>query len=193
MATNKFRFKKANLSLELILSSALGLCVLFLVLGLFGNNLKDMFDHGNMNNLFNNKAEATSYSKWGKNYSNSQVEVAVVAEQGLSAYHDNAQKTIESLAKLPVLTDEQKISLAEALTVYGESGSKAPDEEISQYNNLKNSNQIKIDFGNCTTRVLSIDKKYNWSNDNSSLNYNSNNEKARIQNVIAIHAKFKNS
>lgn len=97
------RRKKASISMEMLLSIILAVGVLFLVLGLFNNNLKDMTAHGGLNNLFR-KSSATAYEQGAafrqdssKSYTNSQVNVKIVAEQGLQWYMDNTQAGIDSL------------------------------------------------------------------------------------------------
>lgn len=111
--------KNAELTVEIGLSLALTVVALFLVLGLFSQNLKSMVDASGMKkNLFNKTTIAkTTYDNHSVDYTASQVNVEVVADQGLDWYLTNAQATIDKYKDSTNLTEAQIEDLAKAATI----------------------------------------------------------------------------
>lgn len=75
--------KSAMITIELAVSLALIVVVLFVTLGLFGDNLKDMFTKSNFKNIYENEDQRIAFSFFNKDYSGSQINVAITGEQGL--------------------------------------------------------------------------------------------------------------
>lgn len=191
------KVKRAEVTVEVVLSGLLAVVVLFLVLGLFSKNLKTMFSNTNMNNFYiENNSAKTANSFMKNDPTKTQINVAIVAEQGLEAYHIKARAKIEAFALLKdSLTAEQKTNLAEALTIYSVSGDYGTaDSQYSTYKQLGLNNGINISFktGACRTIVAGDSKSpYNWGINNNNANTNVNSEeKDRIANIIFIKHIF---
>lgn len=129
MKNKKFKrnCKFAGTTLEVALSIGLGVVVLFVVLGIFGDNLKTMVSSSNINNLTKQSNQKTSYDSYNRNYASSNAQVGVkyvptqtIAEQGLEIAMAAAQATIDKYkdrdpASLSLSETE---NLAKALTKY---------------------------------------------------------------------------
>lgn len=122
--------KNAAITIEVTLSVALSILVLFLALGLFSDNLATMAANSGIQNLFNrsNEVAKTNQNKWGKVKTNiptvnvnSQENVQVVADQGqtitLAQYLEQAQQKIANYNQNPPTTPDQVKDLAEQLTI----------------------------------------------------------------------------
>lgn len=111
--------KNAELTVEIGLSLALTIVALFLVLGLFSQNLKSMVDASGMKkNLFNkNTIAKTTYDNHSVDYTASQVNVEVVADQGLDWYLTNAQERIDNYLQTPPATPSEISDFAKAETI----------------------------------------------------------------------------
>lgn len=111
--------KNAEVTIEITLSIALSIVVLFLTLGLFSDNLKSMASNSGIHNLFNrnNEIAKTKTDSWGIDPTKTQVNVQVVADQGLDWYISNAQATIDKYLKTPPTTSAQMGDLAKAETI----------------------------------------------------------------------------
>jgi hypothetical protein len=227
--------KMAGVTIEVTLSTLLALTVLFLILNMFSSNLRAMVANGGIQNMFNrdNSFEKTSYSKINSDRTQvkeSQVGVQIVGDQGsLAWWHQQAIDEIAKLANKPQpLSDSDRMNLALWLTIFAESGDKLYGNNAlsntyvsgtnTSYNNLKNDNHIKIQFGNLftndkggydTTVTLNDGTKitYNWDSgtvinnlgeelktgqDNSkpATTQPGDSETERITNVQAIKATF---
>lgn len=116
---NYRNFKPAGITVEVSLAMALGIVVLFLAIGIFSDNLKNMAANAGIQHLFNKDAQAakTHYDSKNINYNASQVNVQTVADQGLTLdqYVANAQATVNTFPANP--TPSQIEDLAKALTV----------------------------------------------------------------------------
>lgn len=75
--------RNAALTVELAVSLVLIVIVLFVAIGLFNDNLKNMFVNGNIRNIFNAEELKTYFSFFNKDYTSSQINVQVTGEQGL--------------------------------------------------------------------------------------------------------------
>ena len=139
--------KKAGITVEVALAALLSVTVLFLVLGLFSQNLQVMAANSNINNLFKNSDRMTAHNGFNRDYASSQVNVQIVGEQGITAIHDQAKKAIDALAaKTTPLTDQEIASLAKYLTILAMSASGDPTHAIPKsYNDLmKNNGKISV-------------------------------------------------
>ena len=130
MSSRKFYGKKnASITIEVSLSVALTVVVLFLVLGLFSDNLQTMAANSGIRNLFNreNEIAKTNPDSWGTSSTRttvgvhdstaSQENIQVVAEQGLDYYVAQAEATISKYLETPPTTAAQMEDLAKALTI----------------------------------------------------------------------------
>ena len=193
--------KQGGITMEVVFSIVLGLAVLFLVLGLFSDNLKGMITQSNMSNMFNKNGEKTAFELQKTDPTGNQVTVAetqIAGEHGLSWYNDTAKSKIEELSKISPLTDAQKIDLAKWLTIYGNSGTtNATAESLSMgrtsdgksYSQLAYENGIYVKWSSYTTIVG--DKLYNWRNDiTNSGSDASATEPIKIANIQKIENSF---
>lgn len=113
-------FKIAAITIEITLSVALAVVVLFALLGLFSDNLSTMAANSGIHNLFNKRPSMDQAdASWGKNPTATQVNVQIVADQGLTLndYVNNAQATINKYKNRNDLTPTEIEDLAKALTV----------------------------------------------------------------------------
>lgn len=195
--------RKAAITVEISLSILLAIGVLFLALRLFSNNLKEMADNSGIHNMFQKNTTASTFGNdptstsvtVAKIPTQTQIPVEIVAEQGLSDYHKEAQDTIETLAaKASPLSAQDAVNLAQALTVFAESdastdvkpatlltGTKTANQ-IS-YQTLASNNHISFDFSYYYQTTVN-GETYDWKNANS----RAKDEKLRIENVKAIEA-----
>lgn len=137
--------KKAAITIEVTLSVALSILVLFLALGLFSDNLATMAANSGLQNLFN-KSQKTTYSTQTVNPTKtsinvnetSQENVQVVASQGitLAEYLEQAQKTIDKYKATPPTDQAQMEDLARAeLAKFIGTGSISSDDINTCKNN----------------------------------------------------------
>lgn len=88
--------KSAMVSTELAVGIALAAVALFVALGLFGDNLSAMISSSKIGNLINPNDTKTDYQKFERDYSNSQINVQIMGEQGLEMLRRKANnKAIE--------------------------------------------------------------------------------------------------
>lgn len=95
----KSKCKSAMITVELAVSLVLVVVVLFVTLGLFGDNIKDMVANGNIKNIFNGESIRTFFASWNKDYSGSQIDVQVMGEQGLEQLRKKANNNSNDLIK----------------------------------------------------------------------------------------------
>jgi len=90
--------RRAGVTVEVVIAIILALSVLFLVLGLFSDNLKTIADNAGINNLVKkDTSTVTANAKLNKNYTNSVVNVQIAGQQGLQWFMNNTQKQIDVL------------------------------------------------------------------------------------------------
>lgn len=116
MLNNKLikRGKKAGVTVELLLSVLLAVVVLFLILGLFSDNLQKMFTKSNMAGLWNNNDQKTAVAN--RAFDPTQTNVQVLAEQG-QTYLKWALDTIDNYKKNPPQDEDGVLELAKAATI----------------------------------------------------------------------------
>ena len=97
----KNRQKSAMITVELAIGIALSLAVLFVVLGLFNDNLRTMVANSNFSNIFEKNDSKITYSSFDKNYSGSQINVQIMGEQGLQMLRKKANNLAITLIESP--------------------------------------------------------------------------------------------
>lgn len=156
-------FKIAAITIEITLSVALAVVVLFALLGLFSDNLSTMAANSGIHNLFNKKPSMEQAdSSWGRNPTATQVNVQIVADQGLDWYLKNAQDTIDKYRDRTDLTLAQTEDLARALTILSINAGTT-----SEYMGIGGSHGIKITlvaFGSTSgqTKLVNSGKYINY-------------------------------
>jgi len=88
------------ITVELAVSLVLIAVVIFVTLGLFSDNLKDMVSNGNFKNVFS-KDDSTFFSKSSMDYASSQITVQVMGEQGLRQLRRKANNNAIPLIENP--------------------------------------------------------------------------------------------
>jgi len=91
----------AGVTIELAIGVALAVSVLFVILGLFNNNLKNMIVNTNLSNVFKNNDVKTAFTAFNKDYSNSQINVQIMGEQGLARLRKKANNLALTLIESP--------------------------------------------------------------------------------------------
>lgn len=92
----KMKKLSAGLSVELTISIALVTVALFVTLGLFSDNLKEMITSGNLQKFFLG-GDKTKYSAFNRDYSNAGVETLMTGEQGLEQIRKLANNASDEL------------------------------------------------------------------------------------------------
>jgi len=88
------------ITVELAVSLVLIAVVIFVTLGLFSDNLKEMVGNGNFKNVFS-KDDSTFFSKSSMDYASSQITVQVMGEQGLLQLRRKANNNAIPLIENP--------------------------------------------------------------------------------------------
>ena len=91
----------AGVTMEVAIGVALAVAVLFVILGLFNNNLKNMIVNTNLSNIFKNNDVKTAFSAFNKDYSSSQINVQIMGEQGLARLRKKANNLALTLIESP--------------------------------------------------------------------------------------------
>ena len=171
----------------MLLSIVLALGVLFLVIGIFNGNLKDMVANSGFNNITKTKDTTAQYSQTENSYANSQVNVRITGAQGLTTIADfktDALKNITALSQKTPFTDADAANLAKALTIYGRASAANATGQISAvagvYNNLSGAakasvplNKIYFDNGKIDVKLLDgTTKTVEWKLFNTEISTN---------------------
>lgn len=91
--------KSGAITVEVAIGIALAVIVVLVALGLFSENLATMISNSGMANMFKN-SNKTTYSSFGRDYTDSQVNVQLIGEQGLAMLRNIANnKAIEQIDK----------------------------------------------------------------------------------------------
>ncbi len=86
----------AMVSTEVAIGISVTVVALFICLGLFGDNLSAMISKSGVNNTLGGNSSKTQYNSFDRDYSNSQVNVQIMGEQGLQMLRRKANnKAIE--------------------------------------------------------------------------------------------------
>lgn len=82
--------KFGAITTEVAIGIGLAVVVLFVLIGLFNNNISEMISNSSFPNIFNKKPQKTDYGSFGRVYSSSQVNVNIIGEQGLAMIRRDA-------------------------------------------------------------------------------------------------------
>lgn len=190
--------KRASIAVEVTFAILLSLGVLFLVLGMFGDNLNDMMNHGGLPNVFNETAAKTKVTDWNIDPTNNKITAPEAQMAGyeavLSDYNKKAQDNIESYyeeSQSSSLNDEDTKNLAMWLAIFANSSTTGSGKPLLEDTYFKNSNTSYYDFGyskkinldnldvyKLTTTNTSDPTTYNWGN---YLNHKNENAKSGIE------------
>ncbi len=118
------RGRKAATLVEVMLGIGLSIIVVFVALGLWGDNLQDMISASNFKNMFLNK-DKTTYSSYNRdytqvtvpNYNPTEVPIQITGEQGLQKCLDDATKKIDEYIKNPPKNEAEVMDLAKWATI----------------------------------------------------------------------------
>jgi hypothetical protein len=142
--------KDAGVTIEVSLSIVLSIVVLFLILGLIGDNIKLMAANGGINNLFKGNTAKTKTDNWNVDLASNKVAVTeipvtTVADQGhtLEWYLDWAQETVDDAKSgKTALTNSQIEDLAKALTILSIDAGDDPQNYVA----IANAHAINIEL-----------------------------------------------
>lgn len=147
--SKKLKSKKAGITIEIALSLALMVVVLFLVLGLFSNNLQAIAKNSGILNFFNKKNEISKtfntadYQKVDP--TQTQVNVQVVADQGLDFYLAKAQATVDQYKNATTPLSQQQIEdLARAITALSYDDRAKNPNDAALYPDLRSKYKISV-------------------------------------------------
>lgn len=79
----KDKKKSGTSTTEVVIGTSLAIAVLFIAMGLFNDNVTGMISNSNLSNIFNGNDSKTQYSAFNRDYSNSQINVQIMGDQGL--------------------------------------------------------------------------------------------------------------
>lgn len=195
--------RKAGITIEIALSIALSVIVLFLVIGLFSENLKTMMSRIGLKSFFR-ASEKTTVADWGDDPTATQINVQIAADYGLSSEHKKAKAAIEDYynnkstnGRLNDLKADQR-NLAKELTKYALSGKSTDylrtlEEPISSsdmsYLKFGSLNGIRLgenSYGHYTEINENNGERIRWDNDY----FNSENSNDRLKSISKIESKF---
>jgi hypothetical protein len=87
---NKNNKKSAMVTTELVIGIGLSVAVVFIAIGLFKNNLKTMVSNASLSNGFMQNESKTDYDSYNRDYTDSQINVQIMGEQGLAMFRKKA-------------------------------------------------------------------------------------------------------
>lgn len=87
----------AMMTVELGVSLVLIVVVLFVVIGLFNDNIKTMIGSSNFSRIFSGNGLKTWFQSFNRNYDDSQIYVQIMGEQGLEMLRKKANNSDESI------------------------------------------------------------------------------------------------
>lgn len=181
--------RKAALTIEISLSIIMCLAVLFLILSLFGSNLQAIAVNGGLQNFFkrNNDTAKTYYDKKyeANNPAQTQVNVQIVADQGLNYYISSALATIEKYKTTAPKTQAQLEDLARAAAIAKVTGNLNSSNDGS----LLSSQNIYFVQTNKTQYVYAGNKKLSYSS-NSDTTINKLEALTLVKEIISTSNSF---
>lgn len=156
--------KKAAITIEVAIGTAIAVIALFVALGIFSENLKTMIANSGISRIVANNPNKTAIVKQAYDPTSSQVNVQIVGAQGLGYYLAKAQESITNYKKTPPQNETQVQDLARQATIAKLIGgsSALPDEGL-----FYNDYGISIELFNNDTCVTSI-------NNSKKIYYNTN-------------------
>lgn len=159
--------RNAGITIEVTLSLALSVVVLFLLLGLFSDNLKTLAANSGIWNLFKRDVSyaKTEQTRTFVNSTQTQANVQIIAEQGLDYYINKAQEIIDKYKKNPPTTLQEEEEAARYITIARIAGIISADDLRYFYKTCNISVKF-TDFMHETTAT--------FGNDTVKLDYSSN-------------------
>lgn len=155
------RSKSGMVTVELAISLVLISVVLILVMGLFSNNLKTLFAASNFKNIFT--GDRSIFSIFNRDYSNSQMDVQLLAEQGLGLIRTTANNEAFEILKNAQNNGNKITDRQEATTVYYLSQVAAKAMQASGYKSSSGAIcPFKLEYETvepCKTLKTQIDKE----------------------------------
>jgi len=178
----KKRARKAGVTIEVALTGFLSVTVLFLVLGLFSQNLEVMAAGEGLNSLFGNNHSKIMTDSSGKDYTNSQENVGITGDNALLKQYltdpeDTINETTNKYSSNPQnISDADLRDLAKALTILNCNG----QDVSSTVKTYKNKLLITTTSINTYTTII------NSSGDEEELTYkrDQNNPLNTIKNIL---------
>jgi hypothetical protein len=160
--TKPTRAKQGAISIEISLSLALSVVILTVVLSLFSANIEKIAEASGLYNYFFHRSEkVTTYNDQKYDATKTQVNVQLVADQGLTYYIDNALATIDKYKETPPETLSQTEDLARAAAVAELYNKLATQDAIDFYNDYKISIKEKSDYGYVKVENKKLSYTYN--------------------------------
>lgn len=109
--------KKAAITMEVAIGTAIAIIALFVALGIFSENLKTMITNSGISRMFANNSAKTAIVKQAYDPTSSQVNVQIVGAQGLGYYFAQAQAAIANYKKNPPKNEAEMQDLAKQATI----------------------------------------------------------------------------
>lgn len=107
--------RNGSISTELAISLVLVVAVLIITLGLFGDNVKNMVANSNFKNVFTKNDAKTGFNSFNKDYSDSQINVQIMGEQGLEMLRRKANNEALEILESPAPDKASVLYLALAI------------------------------------------------------------------------------
>lgn len=111
------RKSPAMVSTELAISITLVVAALFVTLGLFGGNLKEMVSRGNFQRFFLG-SDKTTYSAFNRDYSDSAIESIMTGEQGLEVIRRKANNMAHYLINEGINAKKTNLTGKDSNSIY---------------------------------------------------------------------------
>lgn len=106
--------KVGAITVEVAIGIALAVIVVIVALGLFSENLSNMISNSGIANMFKN-SNKTTYSSFSKDYTNSQINVQLIGEQGLAMLRNIANN--KALTQIDKYMDDTDTSVTNANSI----------------------------------------------------------------------------
>lgn len=153
--------RKAAISTEVAIGIVLTVAVLFLAMGLFNGNLKNMLANSGISNLWSNNGQKADWSqKKAVDLTQAQKFVQLTGEQGLEDYLTRAQAAIEKYKANPPKTEAEVEDLAKQATI-AKIGDVLSSEDKLFFQDKYN---IKIDDKvNYETKITNTNKRISFN------------------------------
>lgn len=181
--------KNAGITIEVTLSLALSVVVLFLLLGLFSDNIKTLAANSGIWNFFKRDVSyaKTDQNKTFVNLTQTQENVQVVAEQGLDYYIKQAQEIIDKYKKNPPTSLQEEEEAARYITIARIAGTLTNDDRRLFYNSPYNISVMYTQNIQETTAVFKDTKvKLDYTD---SRNFASSSDKNKLALIKEVYGK----
>lgn len=188
------RKRQADVTIEYAVGSLLGIIVLILVIGMFGDNLKGLATSARSKNLYSNE-KITSYvtNKDDIDYNGSLVNVQTIGDQGVNLWRQIAITKIKTIGAKDdgQMSEAERNKLAMFLTIYGALGNgKNTLDNNSSCLSARTKNDIEVDYKQSKTIIG--ETEIDWTNDYSDISNTPSNktDENRLKNVSYITERF---